>query len=113
MTPVLSLPAIPVKYAGRGLIPYLRDRLHALDGHIDIEDAWYPFLQRINDGSIMENFTACTCVTTLELERTNETRTWLHVIRISDLADIRGRRIPWKRPNGEWRADPCPDITWP
>ena len=61
----------------------------------------------------MENFAACTCITALELERANETRIWLRVICISDLADISGRRIPWERLNGGWRANPCPDISWP
>jgi hypothetical protein len=102
VTPVLSSPAIPIDYGGRGLIPQVRDRLRALDGRIEVEKAWQPCLQRVNDDSIMENFAACKHTTALEVQRASETRIWLRVTCTSDLDDISGRRIPWERLNGEW-----------
>ena len=74
VTSVLSLPVIPIKYAGRGLIPHLHDHIRALDRRIEIEEAWHPLPQRINDDSIMENFAACTRITALELIRANKAR---------------------------------------
>ena len=82
-----------------------------LDGCIKMEDTWHLFLQRENDDIVMDNFAACAHITVFELLCANEARLWLQVICISDLADISGSRIPWDRLNGEWRADPCPDIT--
>jgi hypothetical protein len=71
-----------------------------------------PAKRRKND-LVMENFTACTRITALELMGANKARLWLQVTCISDLADISGSRIPWDSLNREWRVDPCPDITWP
>ena len=72
VTPVLSSPTIPISYAGQGLIPHIRDRLRALDGQIEVEKAWRPHLQRINDDSIMENIAASKNVTALEIKRAGE-----------------------------------------
>ena len=104
MTPVLSLPVIPINYGGRGLILHVRNQFQALDGRIDMEKAWQPCLQQANNASIMENFAVCEHITALEVERANEIIIWLCVICRSNLTDISGSRIPWERLNGESRG---------
>ena len=101
---VMLIPTIQSTYLGAGWIPHLRARLAALDGHMSIEKAWTPHLQRRDNDSIMEVIADCRGLTPKEKQLANKTRIWLRVICISDLADIEGVIIAWNRLTGKWRA---------
>ena len=113
VTPVLSSPAIEIDYVGIGWLPHIRNRLRALDGQLEVEKAWSPSLQRVNDDSIMEHIAACHRLTPKERRLANEFCLYIRVTCISCLASLDGRGIPYDHLTGGWRADPIPEMRWP
>ena len=113
VTPLMEDTALAITYMEEGMISHLRDRLHALEGSIWIENVWKPSLQRIGDQSIMEAFAKCENkqITKHKLRLANEFRLRTRVITIADLADVDGRQISPDELSGTWRAPT--QLKWP
>jgi len=67
--------------------------LAALEGQVKIERAWNPQTQRVGDDSIMEPAMIPKIMPKTK-RLANETRLWLQITTVSDLAAVNGREIP-------------------
>ena len=66
------------------------------------EKAWTPKLQRGNNRSIMEGFTAIQGATPGQLRKVNAVQLYLPVITIADLRHPSGGYIPDRMLTGDW-----------
>ena len=110
---VLSCPEIAIDYVGNGWIRHIRDRLRMLRGRLEVEDAWSPKIQRVDDEAIMELIAFSGDLTLKEKTLANECRLYIGVTCISELATDGGTHIPFERLQGRWQATQVDSRHWP
>ena len=97
-----------------GWLLHIQQRLCDLNAHIEIEDAWTPLPQCLNDQSLMEVFCRMRQqkgTSDSKLHQVNRVRIWLRVITIAELANPDGACISPEKFTGNWRNDST--LTWP
>jgi hypothetical protein len=109
-TPFLEPTNENLNFLGPGWIHHMRQRLQHMKGKIWLEHQWTPTTTRLNDTSIMSTLLKLNLPNSV-LRKINYVRLFLHVITISDLADITGAKIPGMRFTGKWQAQSR--LTWP
>ncbi|KAL7505232.1 hypothetical protein ACHAXN_004474 [Cyclotella atomus] len=110
VTPLFESKCTDLVYVEQGWLISLRNRCHAMDATLWIEDAWSPNLQRENDVSLMEQFLRVYS-TSRERKDLSACLKYMGVTPLADLADENGREIPACRLTGEWRAES--EFEWP
>ena len=85
VTPIMEDTGPQMDYVDQGLLASLRGRMGEIEATMWIEKAWAPKLQRENDRSIMERFTAIHGATIGQLMKVNSVQLYLRVITIADL----------------------------
>jgi hypothetical protein len=121
--PILLEPSAPFKYFSDPWINLLRESLAACNASIYIPTAWTPCIHRSDDIMLMELAASVTASPT-QLEKFNQCRIFLKVLRLSDICNGEGTEIgleylsgqpksPYQSSTLQWpRQQNPPATTW-